>query len=186
MLLEQWKPLSVITALILSMTISSPAQTNDLATRRHQLDQLLDEQWQYTMRDTPEFATIIGDLRYNDKLSDYSLAHVEQQRKDAEAFLKRFEAIDTAGFPEQELLNQQLMVRNLKENLESTALKLYLMPEDQFGGAHLGLAEFVPQIPFDTTKEYEDYIARLHQVPRLIDQLIETLQEGRREKMMPP
>src|SRR5271163_3685175 len=181
MLLEQWKPLSVITALILSMTISPLAQTNDLATRRHQLDQLLDEQWQYTLRESPEFATIIGDLRYNDKLSDYSLAHTEQQRKDAEAFLQRFQAIDTTGFPEQELLNQQLMVRNLKENLESNSLKLYLMPEDQFGGAHLGLAEFVPLFPFDNTKEYEDYIARLHQVPRIVDQVIEVLQEGKRQ-----
>src|SRR5271170_4467602 len=98
MLLEQWKPLSVFAVLMLFMTMSSPAQTNDLATRRHQLDQLLDEQWQYTMRESPEFATIIGALRYNDKRSDYALAHFEQRRKDAEAFLKRFEAIDTAGF----------------------------------------------------------------------------------------
>jgi len=162
------------------------SQTNDLTGRRHQVDQLLDEQWQYTLRESPEFATIIGDLRYNDKLTDYSLAHIEQQRKDTEAFLAKFEAIDTTGFPEQELLSQELMVRNLKENLESTSLKLYLMPEDQFGGAHLGLAEFVPQIPFDTTKEYEDYIARLHQVPRVINQLIEVLQEGKREGMLPP
>src|SRR5271163_2875227 len=188
--LKQWKPLSVAAALLIAMTPSSPArtpaQTTDLATRRHQLDQLLDEQWQYTMREAPEFATIIGDLRYNDKLSDKSLAHIEQQRKDTEAFLKRFEAIDTTGFPEQELLNQQLMVRNLKEDLETTSLKLYLMPEDQFFGIHLQMARFVQLIPFDTTKEYDDYIARLHKMPLLVDQVIEVLDEGKREKMMPP
>ena len=104
-------------ALLLAMTTRICRRTT-LTARRHALDQLLDEQWQYTLRESPEFATIIGDYRYNDKLSDASLAHVEQQRKDTEAFLKRFEAIDTSGFPEQELLNQQLMVRNLKENLE--------------------------------------------------------------------
>ena len=92
--------------------------------------------------------------------------------KDTEAFLKRFEAIDTAGFPEQEILNQQLMVRNLKEKLESISLKLYLMPVDQFNGIHLGLAQFVPLIPFDTAKQYGDYIARLHQIPRVMDQVI--------------
>ena len=181
---------TLLLATLVVMTPNSPAQTPnsaaDLAARRQQLSQLLDEQWQYTLREQPEFATIIGDLRYNDKFSDISLAHVEQQRKDGEAFLKKFEAVDTTGFPEQEVLNRQLMVRNLKENLEATTLKLYLMPEDQFGGLHLGLAQFVALIPFDNTKEYEDYITRLHQVPRVMDQLIEILQAGKREGMMPP
>jgi uncharacterized protein (DUF885 family) len=181
-----WKSVAFCAGLLLVMTPNVHGQTGDLAARRHALDQLLDEQWQYTLRETPELATVIGDYRYNDRLSDASLAHVEQQRKDTEAFLKRFEAIDTSGFPEQELLNQQLMVRNLKENLEANSLKLYLMPEDQFGGLHLQLAQFVPLIPFDTAKQYEDYIARLHQMPRVIDQVIETLEQGRRDKMMPP
>ena len=179
--------LAVALLLMIAMSaLSSPAQTADLAARREAFTKLLDEQWQYTLRDSPELATIIGDYRYNDKFSDYSLAHVEEQRKQNEAFLKRFEAVDTAGFPEQELLSQQLMVRNLKENIESTTLKLYLMPEDQFGGAHLQLAQFVSLVPFDTTKQYDDYIARLHQVPRVIDQLIEILEQGKQTKMMPP
>ena len=184
------KSLSCFAVVLLFMTPNSPAQTPDsaadLATRRQQLSQLLDEQWQYTLRESPEFATIIGDLRYNDRFSDASLAHIQQQHKDNEAFLKRFAAIDTTGFPEQERLNQVLMVRNLKENLESDDLKLYLMPEDQFNGVHLGLAQLVALIPFDNTKEYEDYIARLHQIPRVLDQVTEVLQEGKREGMMPP
>jgi len=186
----QLKPALVFSTMLLlalAGTVSpSQAQAADPASRRQALNQLLDEQWQYTLRESPELATVIGDYRYNDKFSDYSLAHIEQQRKDSEAFLKRFEAIDTTGFPEQEVLNKQLMVRNLKENLEVTSLKLYLMPEDQFGGAHLQLAEFVQQIPFNTTKQYQDYLARLHQVPRILDQLIEVLEQGKRDNLMPP
>jgi uncharacterized protein (DUF885 family) len=175
---------ALATTLLLAMTTNLPAA--DIASRRQALDRLLDEQWQYTLRESPELATIIGDYRYNDKLSDASLAHVEQERKDAEAFLKRFEAIDTAGFPEQEILNQQLMVRNLKETLESIALKLYLMPVDQFNGIHLGMAQFVALIPFDTAKQYADYVARLHQIPRVVDQVIQTLEQGKRDRLMPP
>lgn len=165
---------------------SDPSQTAGVADRRQQLSRLLEEQWQYTLRESPEFATILGDYRYNDKFSDVSPAHVEQQRKDAEAFLKRFEAIDITGFPEQEKLNQQLMVRSLKENLEATKLKLYLMPVDQFNGLHLQLAQFVSMVPLNTTKQYEDYIARLSQVPHVFDQVIETMEEGKRERLMPP
>jgi uncharacterized protein (DUF885 family) len=172
--------------LVLAMTPDLPGQTTDLAARRQALNQLLDEQWQYTLRETPEFATIIGDYRYNDRLSDASLSHTEQQRKDAEAFLKRFEAIDTTGFPEQEALNRDLMIRNLKDILTSISLKLYLMPVDQFNGIHLQLATFVPLIPFTTTKQYEDYLARLSQIPRVMDQMIQVMEQGKREGMMPP
>src|SRR3954465_14271373 len=114
-----WKSGIFSAILVLAMTPDLPGQTtgpaSDLATRRQALNQLLDEQWQYTLLESPELATIIGDYRYNDRFSDASLTHVEKQRKDAEAFLKRFEAIDASGFPEQETLNQQLMVRNLKD-----------------------------------------------------------------------
>jgi uncharacterized protein (DUF885 family) len=186
----RWKSTAILTLLAFSftpmMTATLHGQTNDLASRRHALDALLDEQWQYSLREAPEFATIIGDYRYNDKVSDLSLEHIEQQRKDAEAFVKRFEAIDTTGFPEQEVLSQQLMVRNLKLDLEQTRLKLYLMPEDQFGGWHLGPPQFVSLVPLDSTKHYEDYIVRLHQIPHSVDQVIGILEEGKREKMMPP
>jgi uncharacterized protein (DUF885 family) len=161
-------------------------ETKSLEVRRQELKTLLAEQWEYVMREAPEFATIIGDYRYNDRWSDGSLAHVEQFKKDTRKWLAQFESIDTAGFPDQEKLNQQLMVRNLREQIESTDLKLYEMPVDQFYGAHLQLAQFVSNIPFNTTKQYEDYLARLHKIPGVLADLIEILKQGEKDKLMPP
>ena len=142
---------------------------DDAAGRVQALNALLAEQWEYSLKDSPETATTIGDYRYNDKLSDLSLAHVQQQKQDAEAFLKRFQAIDTSGFTEQDRLNQELMVRQLQDNLKSIELKNYEMPLDQFGGIHLQMAQLVSAIPFESTRQYQDYLARLQQMPRLID-----------------
>jgi uncharacterized protein (DUF885 family) len=169
--------------------IAGPVKSKDtksLEARRQELKTLITEQWEYVMRENPEFATIIGDYRYNDQWSDDSLAHVEQVRKDWQKWLARFEAIDTAGFPEQEKLNQQLMVRNLRERLEGIDLKLYEMPVDQFFGAHLLLAQFVSNVPFNTTKQYEDYLARLHKIPGLMSDLIEVMKQGAKDKLLPP
>jgi uncharacterized protein (DUF885 family) len=60
------------------------------------------------------------------------------------------------------------------------------MPVDQFNGIHLLLAQFVAAIPFDSTKHVEDYIARLNQVPRVFDQLIDILKQGEKDGLMPP
>ena len=40
---------------------------------------------------------------------------------------------------------------------------------NQMSGIHLQMAQFIPIIPFKTTKQYEDYLARLKQVPRVFD-----------------
>ena len=155
------------------------ADTASVETRRKELSRLLVEEWEYEMRESPEFATVIGDYRYNDRWSDNSLAHVPQQRADLEKWRARFVAIDTTGFPEQEKLNQVLMVRNLKMRVQEIDLKLFEMPIDQFFGAHLQIAQFVSFMPFQTAKQYDDYLARLHGVPALVDHIIEVLRQGR-------
>ena len=33
---------------------------------------MFDEEWQYELRTNPEWATMLGDSRYNDRLSDNS------------------------------------------------------------------------------------------------------------------
>ena len=154
--------------------------------RRKELNQLIAEQWEYELRETPVFASVIGDYRYNDRWGDHSLAHVAQRKADLQKWLARFEGVDTAGFPEQEKLNQTLMVRGLKIQVEAIDLKTFEMPIDQFFGAHLQIAQFVSFVPFDTTKHYEDYLARLHGIPTVIDQIMGVLQQGLRDKLLPP
>jgi uncharacterized protein (DUF885 family) len=41
-------------------------------------------------------------------------------------------------------------------------------------------------MPTDSTKHFEDYLARLHQVPHLVDDLIEVLKQGEKDHLMPP
>ncbi len=162
------------------------ADNGGLESRRAQLKQLLDEEWEYELRESPEQATTIGDYRYNDRWSDISLAHAQVQKQDALKWVSRFEAVDTAGFPEQEKLNRTLILRNLKTRIEGIDLKAYEMPVDQFGGLQLQLPELIPLIPFDSTKHYEDYLARLRAVPKVIADLIAVLQQGEKDQLMPP
>jgi uncharacterized protein (DUF885 family) len=184
-------PLLICASLLGSVTIApsvdaAPTAQTDVATRMQALNALLAEQWQHALQNSPEFATILGDLRYNDRWSDLSLEHAAAENKVTADFLKRFEAIDTSGFSDSDKLNQQLMVRQLKDSLKSYDLKLYEMPLEQMSGIHLQMAGFVSSIPFDNTKEYEDYLARLKAMPKSFDQAIAVARQGMADKMMPP
>lgn len=187
------KAAAVIDLLVsaLAVMLIFPAQATSRASlsiqqRRDALKRLLDEQWQYTLREGPETATVFGDYRYNDRWSDISLRHQAQQNEEAKNFLVRFESIDATGFPEQEQLNLQLMIRQLKDQIEGYQLKIFEMPVDQFGGLQITLPALAATVPTDSTAHYEDYIARLNAIPTLIDQLIEVLIQGKKDKLMPP
>jgi uncharacterized protein (DUF885 family) len=177
----------LLSALMVGMpTFLSSADNTSLEARRSQLNKLLADEWEYEMRESPEFASMIGDYRYNDRWSDISLAHVAQKRRDLQDWLSRFQAVDTTGFPEQEKLTQQLMTRRLKQEIQEIDFKNYEMPINQSGGLQIELPQIVPILPFDSSKHYEDYLARLRQVPRLVDEVIEVLQAGEEDRLMPP
>ena len=150
------------------------------------LQQLLAEEWQYQLQESPETATTIGDYRYNDRWSDYSPAHAVAQRAVIQGFVQRFAALHTDGLSEQERLSQQMMLRQLKDELSAIRLKNYEMPLDQINGAHLQLAEFIASIPFDSTQHYQDYLQRLHALPDVIDQLIAATRQGLQDRLVPP
>ncbi|NRR32656.1 DUF885 family protein [Oxalobacteraceae bacterium] len=157
-----------------------------LEQRRAALDSLIKEQWEYTMRNAPEWASMIGDKRYNDRLSDFSQAAIEADLAATKAFLARFDAIDSSGFPVQEQLNHQLMLRSLREQVEGARFKDWEMPVLQNSGIHIDTPQMVAMLSFETVKDYEDYIARLHQLPRLFNETTIQMRKGIQDGLMPP
>jgi uncharacterized protein (DUF885 family) len=146
---------------------------------------LFDEQYESDLRNFPERATAFGDYRYNGKLADYSLAAIAQRDQTNRAFLARLQAIPTAGFSDQDILSHDLLIRVLQQRVADFDLKEYEMPVNQQNGIHTSLADLPLSVPFDSVKHYEDYIARLHQIPRVLSQTTEVLRAGMKDNLMP-
>ncbi len=162
------------------------ASPSSLVDRRKQLSDLLAEHWEYTMRTNPEWASMLGDKRFNDKLSDLSEKAVYADLEEQKKFLQRFKSIDAAGFPEQEALNKTLMVRNIELQLEGAKFKEWEMPVTQFSGLQINLPQLVSVLPFDTKKDYEDYVARLRNMPQQFDDTMVLMRRGLADHLMPP
>jgi uncharacterized protein (DUF885 family) len=146
---------------------------------------LFEEQYESDLRSFPERATAYGDYRYNNKLAEYSLDAIVQRHKTDESFLARLEAIPSTGFSDQDQLSHDLLVRVLQQRIADFDLKEYEMPINQQNGIHTNLADLPLSVPFDSVKRYEDYIARLHQIPRVLNQTTEVLRAGMKDKLMP-
>jgi uncharacterized protein (DUF885 family) len=59
------------------------------------------------------------------------------------------------------------------------------MPVSQMQGIHNSLADLLNSVSLDTVQHYEDYIARLYQIPRAFEQTIEVLRQGEKDGLMP-
>src|SRR4029078_2811563 len=154
--------------------------------RRKALDALLAEQWEYNLSTNPEFASILGDKRWNDKSSEVSDAAVQRNLAKSREFLTRFEAIDTTGFPEQEALNKTLMVRDLTLGLDCAHYQNGLMPVNQMSVIHLDAPQLVSLLPFTTVKDYDDFTTRMKNFPAQIDGTIGFMRQGMALHLMPP
>jgi uncharacterized protein (DUF885 family) len=175
-----------ITLLLLLAAVSAFAQSpKPLAERLATQNALFDEQYETDLRNFPERATSFGDYRYNDRLAEYSLDAIQKRHETDAVFLKRLEAIPTTDFSDQDQLSHDLMIRVLGQRIADFGLKEYEMPINQQSGIHTNLADLPLAVPFDSVKHYEDYISRLHQVPRALSQVTEVLRAGMKDKLMP-
>jgi Uncharacterized protein conserved in bacteria len=178
----------VVASALIFATVSVSAQAtkpaNSIDTRLAAQNALFEESWQTNLKLSPTLATAVGDYRYNDKLGDNSLAAVARRHEISAAFLARIKAISPEGFGEEDRTSHDLFLRNLQEGMDDYDLKDYEMPVNAQGGVHTGLADLPLSVPLDSVKHYEDYIARLHQIPKALLQTEEVMRAGVKDHLV--
>src|SRR5258706_218156 len=158
----------------------------DLDKRRKALADLIDERWEWGLKHSPEFASFLGEKRYNDHVSDLSVAEVQRELADTKTFLARLEKIGIAGFSEQEKVNKALLKEDLRNRVEDSWMKGWEMPVNQMGGIHLEAAQFPSYLSFSSVKDYDDFAKRLRAFPKQMDDTIVNMRAGVRDHLMPP
>lgn len=69
--------------------------------------------WEDALAHAPEFASSIGDKRFNDKTADRSVKAFHEGLEREHAFYVQLAAIDTTGFTEQENISRELLMRDI-------------------------------------------------------------------------
>ncbi len=163
---------------------ASPSASLD--DRRKALNDLFHDYWEDQLKTSPEFASTIGDLRYNDQISDYSVAAINDELAREQRFLLRLAAIDPTGFTNQEKISQELLIREFEEDQEAAEFKEWEMPLTQMDGIHAQYPRLVAELSFSTVKDYDDWIARLHALPHAFDQVTANMSIGMDDHRVPP
>ncbi len=156
-----------------------------LADTTSDFEALLDEHWQWTLKNSPVMASMMGDRRYNQVWGDSSLGAIETRQQETRAFLRRTYAIDRNGLSAEDQLNHELFRRQLQNAVDGFQFNGHLMPFSQRGGIQ-NLENTTQQLRLATVEDYDDWLARLGKIDVLIDQTIALAERGRKTGMMPP
>ena len=176
----------VVVALLFNAACASVATKSvDVEARVAAQNALFEDWYQADLKTHPEQATAYGDYRYNDRLDGRSLAALSAEHANDQHFLAHLRGIPTTGFSEQDAMSHEVLLRTLQQRIDNYDFKEYEMPVSQMNGPHVGLADLPLAVPFESVKQYEDYIARLHQIPRAFSETEEVLRAGMRDNLMP-
>ena len=149
-----------------------------VADRRKALNDLFQEYWEANLEHSPEFASSIGDKRYDDRISDFSVRAFNSWQATEQTYLMRLAAIDATGLSDQEKTSRDLLLRDLAQDMEGAEFKEWEMPVNQMGGIYSDYPQLVAQLSFKEVKDYDNWIARLHALPKAFDQVTTNMSIG--------
>ncbi len=154
--------------------------------RRKDLNALFQDYWEQYLKNSPEFASVIGDKRYNDQVSDYSVKAYNNWLAEEQNFLLRLAAIDPTGFTDQEKTSRELLLRRFADDEEAAQFKDWEMPVNQMDGIYTTYPQLVAELSFTTAKDYDDWIARLRAIPKAFDEVTTNMSIGMEDQRVPP
>ena len=152
-----------------SLSAASPTET---------WRQLMADSWEFRMQESPLFATRVGDHRFNDRLPKVGVKEDLRRFATKRAFRDRATAIDRAKLTAADQLNFDIWLRLLDDEITEYEFKSYLIPITNREGFHIGFPELPKQVPLNTHKDYENYLARLRAFDQYAVQHVELLRAG--------
>ena len=147
------------------------------------LNLFFNSQWEDGLKNYPESATWYGDTRYNHLLNNRSLEWILKSREINILSLKKINSINRKKLLAEDKINYDLYKLNLERSINGFPFHSYLMPVNQLGGIHIGLPNMVELMPFDTEQDYKNYLSRLEKIPKAIDQTIEVMKYGIKNRL---
>ncbi len=150
------------------------------------LQKAIDLNYEYNLLISPEFATFLGDPRYQDRWSDNSLAWEEHQNTILISNLGVVKSIPRDQLSDANKLNYDLIIAQLQQQVDGFDFGDKYLAISQLNGPQQDIAQLLAIMRPTKVADYENVIARLDGVPTIIDDAIERLQKGVQANVTPP
>ncbi len=147
---------------------------------------LLAKEWTVRLAESPLLATYVGVHASNDRLGEATEEAFARRERETRAFLEALAKIDRAALPATDQVSSDLCGTELADRLDSRRFGEEQLMLNADSGFHTELAQLPDQVPLAAIQDYENYLARLRQFPRVFDESIALMRRGLARGMTPP
>ena len=147
------------------------------------LADVLYDHWDWTLQQSPEWATTLGDHRFDDEIALRSRLALTDAREMRREFLNRAHGIDRGSLNDADKLTRSLFVQELESDIASEVCEF---EKWLLSASNNPIAQFnyLPkQHPLVSAKDGENLLSRYRQIPVAVDHDIDGLSRGVAAKM---
>ncbi len=165
---------------LLAAACAAPASTSS-----EKLHGLFDKEWQARLRESPLLATSVGVHDFDDRLPSRRLEDLEGLKAADQAFLDELHAIPRETLSKSDRISYSMFERQLNNRISDRDFGGDFLTINADSGFHSSMARLADEVPLQTTRDYENYIARLREIPRYFSEQILLMREGLRRGVTP-
>jgi len=171
---------------ILSIILLSSCQSNyevikeipDFAIDENiEFEKYLSNQWEQNLEDSPIFASLLGNKKFNQDITSNSIKSFETKKLKFKENLKNLNSFDFKQLDSDNKLNYQLKEISLKNSIEASNYPSYYMSLNQRGGVQ-SYYETGDRLVYESKQDYEDWLIRLSKYVDNITNTKNNLEEG--------
>jgi uncharacterized protein (DUF885 family) len=154
------------------------AETDGGGVSDQRLDALMADYWRYSLEEDPLAATRAGLDSGNDRLPRVAPEDLERRLAAERRFRAQVRDLDPAGLGENGRLNAELFEWVLDDSVRAYELDLARIPFNTFSGFFMAALTASNGVRMDSVRDYEDYLARLRDVPRYFEENLKNMRRG--------
>jgi uncharacterized protein (DUF885 family) len=161
-------------ALLLAFSTSTLTAAEDSEAFR----QIYEKEWAFRLQEFPLLAEYAGVDDYADQLEFAGAADHARRHAYWKDIRQELEAISCERLERAECVNYRVYVAQIDNFLTGYRTRVHLIPFNSDSGFYSGWARLPAETDFSTVQDYRDYLARLHQMPRVMDEYIGLMRDG--------
>jgi len=166
------------TVLVLMLLVAAPVWAESVSPTEQQLNAIIGEHWEYALAEDPVMATGVGVNDFNDRMPRVTRGDQLRRLEREKRFLARVSDLDRDALSVAGRVNADLFTWVLEDSIGAYELNLARIPFNTFSGFFMRALTASDGVVMKSVEDYEDYIARLRDIPRYFDENLDNMRAG--------
>jgi len=139
---------------------------------------IYEAEWDFRLREFPMFASYVGVHDYEDRMGHVSEADQARRYAYWKGVRAQLGEVACARLEHSECIDYRIFVQQIDNFIAAHEIRSYLIPFNSDWGFFMEWGRLPEETGFNRVQDYRNYLARLHEMPAVMDEYIALMRSG--------